>query len=72
MRESIENPWEFEQPPYDERSSCFVNAGTNQGVGKRQPVGSVGSPKKSEACPRTDSFKTLSLYPSYERLNVEE
>lgn len=32
-------PWNFECPQYDQRSSCFVNAGTDYGVGHRQPVG---------------------------------
>lgn len=36
----IKNPWNFDQPPYDQRSSCFINAGTHHGVGKTQPVGS--------------------------------
>ena len=30
----------LEGTSYDERSSCFVNAGVHHGVGKRQPVGS--------------------------------
>lgn len=34
------SPWNFECPPYDQRSSCFVNAGTHYGEGHRQPVGS--------------------------------
>lgn len=32
-------PWEHQCPQYDERSSCFVNAGTHYGVGHRNPVG---------------------------------
>lgn len=35
----LKNPWNFDQPPYDERTSCYVNAGTINGVGHRQPVG---------------------------------
>ena len=38
-------PWDFSQPEYDERSSCYVNAGSHYGVGHRQPVGNVGNPK---------------------------
>ena len=41
------SPWSFEQPPYDERSSCYVNAGSHYGVGHRQPVGNTGGPKKN-------------------------
>jgi hypothetical protein len=32
-------PWDYRCPQYDQRSSCFVKAGTNYGVGLRQPVG---------------------------------
>ncbi len=32
-------PWDFTCPQYDERTSCFVNAGTHYGTGHRQPVG---------------------------------
>jgi hypothetical protein len=35
------SPWDFTAPHYDERSSCYVNAGTHHGVGHRQPVGST-------------------------------
>jgi len=35
----------FRCPQYDERSSCFVNAGTHYGVGHTQPVGHNGNPK---------------------------
>ena len=33
------SPWDFRAPEYDQRSSCFVNAGTDYSVGHRQPVG---------------------------------
>ena len=38
--------WESKQPQYDERSSCFVNAGTHYGEGRKQPVGHEGDPKQ--------------------------
>jgi hypothetical protein len=37
-------PWDFRCPQYDERTSCFINAGTHYGVGHRQPVGHEGNP----------------------------
>jgi hypothetical protein len=40
------SPWDFTQPVYDDRSSCYMNAGTHRGVGKRQPVGHEGNPKE--------------------------
>ena len=39
------SPFDFTCPQYDERSSCFVNAGTDYGVGHRQPVGHSENPK---------------------------
>lgn len=41
------SPWDFTCPQYDQRSSCFVNAGTHYGVGSRQPVGKQGNPSSS-------------------------
>ncbi len=38
------SPWDFRCPQYDQRSSSFVNAGTNYGVGINQPVGHKGNP----------------------------
>ena len=47
------NPyWSFDCPSYDERSSCFVNAGTNYGVGHKTPTGHSGKVKsKVETLP---------------------
>jgi hypothetical protein len=39
------SPWDFTCPQYDQRSSCFVNAGTDYGTGHKQPVGHEGNPK---------------------------
>jgi hypothetical protein len=39
------SPWDFRCPQYDQRSSCFVNAGTHYGVGINQPIGHSGNPK---------------------------
>lgn len=40
MKKTTKSPWSFEQPLYDQRSSCYINAGTHHGVGKPQPIGS--------------------------------
>lgn len=46
------SPWNFDAPQYDERTSCYVNAGTHYGVGINQPVGHKGDPKTNvEALP---------------------
>ena len=42
---SVKSPWDFKQPEYDERSSCYVNAGSHYGVGHKQPVGHSGNAK---------------------------
>jgi hypothetical protein len=43
----MKSPWNFDAPDYDERSSCYVNAGSHYGVGHKQPVGHEGNPKES-------------------------
>ncbi len=40
------SPFDFTCPDYDERSSCYVNAGSHHGIGHRQPVGHNGDPKQ--------------------------
>lgn len=40
------SPWNFNQPPYDERTSCYVNAGSHWDTGFRNPVGRIGGPKQ--------------------------
>jgi hypothetical protein len=42
-----ESIWDFRCPQYDQRSSCYVNAGTHYGVGHKQPVGHKGNPKET-------------------------
>jgi hypothetical protein len=40
------SPWNWEAPEYDQRSSCFINAGTHYGVGHKAPVGHEGPAKQ--------------------------
>jgi hypothetical protein len=40
-----DTPWDFQAPEYDQRSSCFVDASSNYGVGHKNPVGRIGNPK---------------------------
>lgn len=40
------SPWDFRCPQYDQRSSREINAGTNYGVGYRNPVGHANNPKQ--------------------------
>jgi hypothetical protein len=47
---SMRSPWNFDQPAYDERTSCYVNAGSHHGVGHRQPIGHHGDPKSEVPC----------------------
>lgn len=52
-----EDIWDFDMPKYDQRSSCFISAGTDYGVGKNQPVGSEKVTMKGEVpkgCYRID------------------
>lgn len=45
-KDGKKSPWDFTCPQYDQRSSCFVNAGIHYGVGHKQPVGHEGNPKE--------------------------
>ncbi len=40
------SPWDFRAPQYDQRHSCYINAGTKYGTGLRQPVGHSSEPKQ--------------------------
>lgn len=54
----IKSPWNFDQPPYDERTSCYVNAGTNYGVGHNQPVGKFKAGKYAVPLGSVNTLKT--------------
>lgn len=68
------SPWNFEQPHYDERSSCYVNAGSHYGVGHRQPVGHKdGAAQKAATLPmdrRTVKTMEVSRVP-HRNLDIE-
>lgn len=53
--------WDFTCPQYDQRSSCFVNAGTHYGVGHRQPVGHDKAPKQRVATMPFGRPKTMEV-----------
>jgi len=57
------SPWDFRCPQYDQRSSCWVNAGTSYGVGFNQPTGTEKHSDKS-AVPfgRVDTLKVKREY----------
>lgn len=55
-----DKPKQNDQVPYDERSGCHVNRGTENGSGHRNPVGSTGSPKQFvDTLPQTSMTKTI-------------
>lgn len=54
----VKNPWNFDQPPYDERTSCYVGAGTNYGVGHAQPVGKFKASGYGVPTGRVNTMKT--------------
>ena len=53
------SPFDFTCPQYDERSSCYVNAGTHYGVGHNQPVGRLGNPKSKVDVLPMDGVRTM-------------
>lgn len=56
---SMKSPWNFDCPPYDERSSCYVNAGSHFGVGHKQPVGHEGNPAQRASTMPMGKVKTM-------------
>jgi hypothetical protein len=40
-KEGKNSPWDFRCPQYDQRSSCFIKAGTNYGIGRNSPIGKM-------------------------------
>lgn len=58
-KDGNKSPWDFRCPQYDQRSSNFVNAGTDYGVGHRQPVGHQGNPKSSVDVLPKGTVKTM-------------
>lgn len=43
---AVRTPWDFKAPQYDQRSSSFINAGTDYGVGHTNPIGHDSDPKQ--------------------------
>lgn len=54
----VKNPFNFDQPPYDERTACYANAGTNYGVGVAQPVGKFKAEGYAVPMGRVNTMKT--------------
>lgn len=52
------SPWNFKAPDYDQRSSCFIKAGSDYGVGKNQPIGGYNARTMDEVIPK-GRVKTL-------------
>ena len=53
----VKNPkknfkWDFAAPVYDERTSCFIEAGSNYGKGHKQPVGGFKARSMDEVIPK--------------------
>ena len=55
----MKSPWNFDQPCYDERSSCYVNAGSHYGVGHKNPIGHTGNPKSTVPTLPQSRVKTM-------------
>lgn len=72
---NMKSPWNFDAPCYDERTSCYVNAGSHYGVGHRQPVGHKGNPaSRAETLPhgRVKTMRDDEVPHKNLRLEVEE
>lgn len=43
------SPWDYRAPLYDERTSCYVDAGSHYGIGHKNPIGHKGAVKQRVA-----------------------
>lgn len=57
----MKSPWNYDCPKYDERSSCFVNAGSHYGVGFAQPIGHEGNPKSKVPALPQNRYKVSTM-----------
>lgn len=58
----VQPGWNFDAPEYDKRTSGFISAGTDFGVGHRSPVGHFGDPSKEVATLPRGRVATEKLY----------
>lgn len=53
------SPWDWRAPEYDQRSSCFIQAGNDYGVGHTNPVGTKRQEGRNVVpMGRVDTMKT--------------
>jgi hypothetical protein len=64
--EEVKSPWDFKKPDYTQLTSKFIQAGTDYGVGKRQPVGSK-TVSKEDVIPmgKVETMEINSKTPKY-------
>ena len=64
----VKTPWNFEAPSYDDRNR--ICAGSDFGVGHRNPVGHSGNPKASSPTLPKGRVATMSTDPDESRVEV--
>ncbi len=75
QKETKKNPWDFRMPDYDDRTSCYTNAGSHYGVGQKQPVGHKSGASMDVAClpsGRVDTAVTRNMTLKNLPLDVQE
>lgn len=69
-KKTVHSYWQHKQPQYDGRTSCFINTGTEYGVGHTNPVGHHGEPKK-EVATLPQHVKTFNPKANYNVIEAE-
>ena len=64
----VKTPWNFEAPSYDDRNR--ISAGSDFGVGHRNPIGHLGNPKAEAATLPKGRVNTMSIDPYESRVEV--
>ena len=72
IKKKEKSPWNFDAPRYEESTSRYVSAGTQQGVGYKNPVGHTGDPKSKVDTLPFGRVKTLNLYPDARMDEIQE
>ena len=65
----VKTPWDFEAPSYDGRNR--VCAGTDYGIGYRNPVGHSGAPKEVSPSLPKGRVATMNIYQPDENIEVK-
>jgi hypothetical protein len=66
------SPWDYRCPLYDERTSCYVDAGSHFGIGHKNPVGHKGPTKQRVDTMPFGRVNTIQTYKVPNKMEEQE